>query len=487
MFDGLSFQVRASQFAWMVSQTAAANNRILIIVQLVGGNDGLNMVVPLNQMSRYLTLRPKIGLAENTVLPLGTSGAGLHPAMTGLKELYDEGNLLVVQGLGYPGQSFSHFAATKIWNGGINDAQENTGWMGRFLTNQYPDFPSAAYTDPVAIQVEDLSSSLFSSGSGLTSSTYNVTTLNDIITKPLGTSGGNGGPITPSGSALYDDYIAFIGQQIILSDQFAARIKQAGTLGTNANPDYPASTLAAKLKVVARLIRGGLQTKVYHVTLGGFDTHDNQSVRQNDLLSTLSGAITAFQRDLLAMGSGIADRVAGMTFSEFGRRAQENTSLGTDHGTAVPMLAFGTKLNPTRMVGNSPDLNSLIAGNLPTQFDYRQAYVAYLTNWLGVDSATANQILLQGQPTPQSGITPAFSALPIFEQTLCDQQYTLRSGNWDDPLTWSCNRIPNAADVVQIKHVVNVPSNYTATARAVRYDAGRQLVFGSNAKLKLGQ
>jgi uncharacterized protein (DUF1501 family) len=410
---GLSFQVKASEFAWLASKAAATNNRILVIVQLSGGNDGLNMAPPLNQMSQYLSLRPTIGLAENTILPLGTSGAGFHPAMTGLKGLYDDGQLLLVQGLSYPNQSFSHFAATKIWNVGINNAQEDTGWMGRFLVNQFPDFPDTTYTDPVALQVEDLPSTLFSSLNGIMSSSYNTTTLNSIITNPLVNGGTNIG--TSTGSGVYGDYLAFIQEQMLLSDQFAARIKQAGTLGSNANPNYPNTTLGNKLKVIAKLIRGGLNTKVYHVSLGGFDTHNDQLARQNTLLTELSGAITAFQKDLVAMGGGFADRVTGMTFSEFGRRAQENASRGTDHGTSVPMLVFGMQLNPTRMIGTAPDLSNLTANNLPTQFDFRQAYAAYLTDWFGLNRTDTNGILLQSQLASTTAMTAAFEPLPIFK------------------------------------------------------------------------
>lgn len=402
---GVNFKVKASEFAWMASKAVASNNNILVIIQLSGGNDGLNMLPPLDQMSKYLSLRPTIGLAENTILPLGTTGAGLHPVMTGMKGLYDDGNLLVVQGLSYPNQTFSHFAATQIWSAGINNTQESTGWMGRFLAQEYPTYPDDTFQDPIALQVEDLSTALFSSLNGTMSSSYNYQSLNSIIANARLAS-----------TDVYTDYLAFIQQQIQLSDTFSVRIKQAGALGANANSNYPNTTLANKLKVVAKLINGGLQTKVYHVILGGFDTHNSQLSRQSSLLTELSGALTAFQKDLLAMGNGIADRVAGMTFSEFGRRALENTSGGTDHGTSVPMFVFGTKLGKSKMIGTSPNLNNLTSNNLPMQYDYRQAYSAFLQQWLGLSSSLSDQVLLQTSSARLANARQAetFAPLPLF-------------------------------------------------------------------------
>ena len=402
---GLTFQVKASEFAWLASKVAASNNRIFIIIQLSGGNDGLNMIPPLDQMNQYQTLRPTVGLAENTILPLGTTGAGFHPAMTDLKGLYDDGNLLVVQGLSYPNQSFSHFAATQIWSAGINHAQEATGWMGRFLASEYPGFPNDTFQDPIALQVEDLSSALFTSSGGIMSSSYSTSTLNSIIA--------NSSAKVSAVADVYGDYLSFVEQQIQLSDIFSSRIAQAGKLGANANNNYPKTPLANKLKAIAKLINGGLQTKIYHVILGGFDTHNNQLSRQNALLSELSGAITAFQKDLLAMGNGIADRVAGMTFSEFGRRALENTSGGTDHGTSVPMIVFGTKINPIKMIGKSPDLSNLISNNLPMQYDYRRAYAAFLQQWLGLNQTLSDQILLQKTSVRLANARTTESFLPL--------------------------------------------------------------------------
>ena len=412
---GLSFQVRATPSAWLTARAAAANDNILVIIQMSGGNDGLNMVPPLDQMSRYNTLRPTIKLAESAILPLGTTGAGLHPSMGALKTLYDEGRMAVVQGLGYPNQSFSHFTASKIWSIGTTDTQESTGWAGRYLNKEYPDFPAATYTDPIALQVQDISTTLFNSKDGLLSAAYNFDTLNNIITKPLGTggSGSSGGNGSSTGACTYDNYLAYVQEQILLTDQFAGRIKTAGTLGQNAISNYPSTDLANKLKVIAKLIRGGLKTKIYHVTLGGFDTHVEQLGRHTALFTELSGAVSAFQRDLLAMGTGVSDKVTTMTFSEFGRRAQENASFGTDHGTAVPMLVFGTQLNPVNMVGKSPNLNNLTDNNLPNQFDYRQSYAAYLQDWLGVSKGESDFILLQGSGSAASSFAP----LPIFRQS----------------------------------------------------------------------
>jgi uncharacterized protein (DUF1501 family) len=411
VYNGVSLKTYSNTLSNLLSLYQPLTNNILVIIQLSGGNDGLNMLPPLDQMSKYNQLRPNIKLNENAIITLGTSGVGLHPAMSSIKSLYDENLVKIIQGLSYPNQSFSHFAATKIWNTGFINNSGDTGWLGRYLRTVYTDYPNSSYEDPIALQVEDLSSTLFSSDAGIMSASYSNNTINSIIASSTTTANGtyNGATTNPNNNTDYSEYLGFISNQILLSDQFANQIKVAGKKGTNFY-NYPNTTLANKLKTIAKLIHGGLNTRIYHVSIGGFDTHNDQLNRQNALLTELSEAIHAFQRDLIAMGSDISKRVIGLTFSEFGRRAQENASGGTDHGTAVPIFIFGTTLSDIKIIGTSPNLNNLTDNNLPTQFDYRQVYSTILTDWFGLTNMETNQ-LFQSNATSNN---MAFTPLPIF-------------------------------------------------------------------------
>lgn len=411
IYNGISFKAHSSSLSNLISLYQPMTNNILVVIQLSGGNDGLNMLPPLDQMSKYNQLRPNIKLNESEMIALGTTGVAMHPSFSAIKSLYDENLIKVIQGLSYPNQSFSHFAATKIWNTGFTNNLIDTGWLGRYLRIGYPDYPNSSYEDPIALQIEDLSSTLFSSEVGTLSASYSNTTISSIITSSSNNSGiYNGATINPNNQTDYSEYLSFISNQILLSDQFANKIKTAGQKGTNIY-SYPNTTLANKLKTIAKLINGGLNTKIYHVSIGGFDTHNDQLSQQNALLLELSEAIHVFQRDLIAMGENTAKRVISLTFSEFGRRAQENASGGTDHGTAVPILVFGTTLSNIKIIGTSPNLNNLTDNNLPTQFDYRQVYSTILTDWFGLTNVDTNQ-LLSSNYTTNNNLT--FSPLPIF-------------------------------------------------------------------------
>jgi uncharacterized protein (DUF1501 family) len=273
------------------------------------------------------------------------------------------------------------------------------------LKDEYADFFDVEYNYPVALEVSNLPSMLFNTNRNTISAAYSAAELDAIINSK------NGARI----EASYSNNLAFVSRQIKLSDTFSNSIKTAGKLGQNSKVTYPDNDLAQGLKVVAKLIKGGLQTKIYRLKLERFDTHANQGGISGDhsgKMAILSEAITAFQTDLIAMG--IADRVAGMTFSEFGRRVEENVSRGTDHGTSVPMLVFGTQLSPARMIGKSPSLTKLNAdGNLLMQYDYRQAYAAFLQDWLGLTTAKTKSVLLE----------QSFSPLPIFRPDLNNACY----------------------------------------------------------------
>lgn len=399
-----------SAFVQALAKLADVNDRVLVMIQLNGGNDGLNMVLPFDQMSKYNSLRSNIALPEAKILKLyNTLTTGLHPAMTGLRDLFNEGKSAVVQGVSYPSPNFSHFRASDIWFTGANSNQTlTTGWLGRYLDQEFPGYPdkypNTAVPDPLAVQISAIASTaLLGPQQSMAIAIQNPDTFAALVGDKSVLAPGNVGN-TPAAKNL-----SFIRQQQVSSVQYANQLKDAATKGKNL-VTYPTSnSLADQLKIVARLIHGGSRTKVYYVSIGGFDTHASQTdatdktIGQHaNLLKQVSDGIKAFMDDLKAQGT--ADRVAGMTFSEFGRRAASNGSMGTDHGSAAPVFVFGNGVK-TQFIGQSPDLSNLDNGNLRMQYDFRQIYSTLLTDWLGETTATANSILQQNYPN-----------LPIFKQ-----------------------------------------------------------------------
>ncbi|MBU3745313.1 MAG: DUF1501 domain-containing protein [Sediminibacterium sp.] len=346
LLNGFSFRAFGLEAAELSSLLLPATDtdHVLVIVQLNGGNDGLNMVIPVENFSNYVNARKNIYIPEEKVLPLNGK-AGLHPAMSGLSNLYQDGQLKVIHSVGYPQPNFSHFRATDIWMSASDSATLiNTGWAGRYLNYEYPNFPNgypnASMTDPLAIQIGSVTSLTFQGPSvsmGMSiSSTSNFYNLVNGVTDPV--------PNTPAGKELA--FIRVVAQQ---TQQYATAIKSAAAKVTK-QVTYPSSNgLADQLKIVARLIAGGLQTRVYMVNYGGFDTHsvqvnstDTSTGTHANLLKNVSAAIKAFQDDLRMLGAD--NRVVGMTFSEFGRRIKSNDSGGTDHGAAAPCFLFGKQV-----------------------------------------------------------------------------------------------------------------------------------------------
>jgi uncharacterized protein (DUF1501 family) len=373
-------------------------DKVLVIIQLNGGNDGLNMVIPIDTYGNYYNARTNIAIPQNRILTLnGYDKTGLHPSMTGLQTLYNEGKLSVVQAVGYPSPSFSHFRATDIWMSASDaNAEVDTGWAGRYLASEFPNypngFPNSAMPDPLAIQIGSISSLALqgpsiSMGISITDPT-NFYNLIDGVVDPA--------PDTPWGKEL--KYIRMIAQ---LTKQYSTVIKAAAaTVTTQGN--YPSGNdLAAQLKIVARLVKGGLKTRIYMVSTGGFDTHSGQTTATDTTVGThanlmlkVSDGIKAFMDDL--KGLGVEDRVIGMTFSEFGRRIKSNSSTGTDHGAAAPMFVFGKHVRPG-VVGTNPAIptGATVNDNIPFQYDFRSIYSSILSQWFCVKAADLQTILFK--------------------------------------------------------------------------------------------
>ncbi len=385
------------------------SDHVLVIVQLSGGNDGLNTVIPIDTYSNYYNARTNIAIPQSKILPL-TATTGLNPAMTGMKAMFDEGKLGVVQAVGYPLPNFSHFRATDIWMS-ASDSNEVliSGWQGRYLNYDFPNFPmgypNTEMPDPLGIQIGSTTSLTFQGPSvSMGMSISNPTSFYNLLSGIE-----DPAPNTNAGKEL--KYVRMVAKQ---TSQYATVVKQAAANVTQQSA-YPSSNpLADQLKIVARLVKGGLKTRVYMVSYGSFDTHslqtnvaDTTTGSHANLLKNVSDAIKAFQDDLKFLG--VEDRVVGMTFSEFGRRIKSNSSVGTDHGTAAPVFLFGKHVTAA-VLGNNPDIpvNVTVNDNVAMQYDFRSIYATLLENWLCVKHADLQQLMLRN-----------FQSLPLVDPAGC--------------------------------------------------------------------
>ncbi len=413
LLNGFSFRAFAGSPLMQALTSATLNDHALVLIQLNGGNDGINTVIPLDQYTNLAMVRQNILVPDTQVLSLnGYANTGLHPSMTGMQQLFNDGRLNIVQGVGYPSPNFSHFRSTDIWLTGSDSNQTlSSGWGGRYLNYEYPNFPSgypnATMPDPLALQIgSTVSLALQGPTSSMGMAISDPTSFYNLI---------NGvqdpAPNTFAGKEL--TYIRTVAQQ---STQYSSVILAAANNITQQSSLYPAdgtNSLADQLKIVARLIAGGLKTKIYMVNLGGFDTHSAQvdtsttTGTHADLLSKLSEAITAFMDDTVFLN--IEHRVMGMTFSEFGRRIMSNSSQGTDHGAAAPLFVFGKDVQ-SGILGNNPVISSSVNvnDNIPMQYDFRSVYASLLQDWFCVPSTDLSSILLQN-----------FQVLPLIQSSAC--------------------------------------------------------------------
>jgi uncharacterized protein (DUF1501 family) len=380
-----------------------ADDRVLVIVQLYGGNDGLNTVIPLDQYGVLSQVRANVLIPEGEVLPLtGLGATGLHPSMGGMRDLWEDGKLAIVQGVGYLNPNYSHFRATDIWETGANaDQTLESGWVGRYLNFEFPNypegFPNEEMPDPLAIRIGGpIGVSLQNLGVSMGVAINNTT-------DPLNLAGNiYQDPPTADCKGTKLDYVRTVQRQ---TDLYGDVIEAAAIAGCNQSTMYPTGAqpgaqLAQALKIVAQLICGGLKTKIYWVSVTGYDTHAQQVLSNDhtagmhaDLLQGLSDSIRAFQDDLQLLG--LEDRVLGMTFSEFGRRIMSNNSGGTDHGSSEPMFLFGTQVLPG-MMGTNPEIpeNTNVNTNLAMQYDFRSVYASVLKDWFCLEPTDVNTVLL---------------------------------------------------------------------------------------------
>ena len=377
----------------------AETDRVLVLVQLVGGNDGLNTVVPVRD-DLYYRARPTLAVPRAGTWALD-GDTGLHNALEALRPTWDDGRLAVVQSVGYDSPNLSHFRATDIWLSG-SDADDvlSTGWLGRTMGAGYPDFEEAPPAAPPAIQIGSAAPLLFQDGAaGYSMSVADVDQFLRVVGQRAPFDAADV-PASPAG-----DELAFL--RTVANDAFRYRDAIAGASERGANEvAYPDDPFARTLGAVARLVKGRMDTRVYLVSLKGFDTHAGQADRHPALLKRLGDALAAFHADLGATGDD--RRVLALTFSEFGRRVEENGSAGTDHGAAAPLFMMGPAVEGG-LWGGAPDLGALDrVGNVRHAVDFREVYATVLERWLGVDGAAVADTL--GGPFAALDVLPAPAA-----------------------------------------------------------------------------
>jgi uncharacterized protein (DUF1501 family) len=355
---------------------------VLVVVQMGGGNDGLNTIVPYGD-DAYHRVRPAIGIAENAVLKIDDR-IGLNPVMAGMNELYKQGRLAIVQGVGYPNPNRSHFEATQIWETASPDRSVTTGWLGRYLDRTVPAnapasetanlFTAVSLGDTVPAALISLHVDVSAVGA-LNTFAYNVG--KDTASKT-------------TASRLYDGakpgqspYLGLI-EETARTAMHGGDLLRAKIASYQRAVTYPSDPFSQQLALAAQIIGSDLGTRVIFVSIGSFDTHAGQRNQQDRLLGYMSNGLLAFYQDLAAHGN--SDRTLALTFSEFGRRVQQNASNGTDHGTAMPLFVLGGKVKGG-LYGTHPSLTDLDKGDLKFNVDFRSVYSTVLERWLGRDSS----------------------------------------------------------------------------------------------------
>jgi uncharacterized protein (DUF1501 family) len=362
-----------------------AEDRVLILVRLNGGNDGLNTIIPLDQYENLLLHRANIIQPESSIISLN-SATGMHGSMSGMANLFTEGKLSIIQNVGYPEQNRSHFRSMDIWTSGMMDVNATQGWLGRSFDTNYPnfpaDYPNTDFPDPFAIsmgyEVSATCQGLMGNFSHTVVNPFDAVNLSSTVGLNDGT--------------YYGSHMEYLTTIIAQTNAYAGQVNTAANAGSTLSTLYDANNpLAVQLQYIAQMISGGLKTKVYILNVNGFDTHDLQVTANNAtqgnhavLLKSLSDAIAAFQDDLSLLG--LEHKVAGMTFSEFGRQISSNASHGTDHGDAAPLFMFGGCVS-NGIYGSNPIIPSQLQDQdaISMQIDFRDIYATVLKEWFLVD------------------------------------------------------------------------------------------------------
>jgi len=364
-------------------------DRILVLIRLKGGNDGLNMVIPVFNYGAYAQARPSIKIPENEITALNDK-FGLPSTMDNLNDLWNNGAMKVINSVGYDNQNLSHFSSSDIWNSANQDIQssiDKSGWLGRYLLFQDPDYLENLPEVPGAIKI--------SSGGSI--SYYNPDQIDLAVNfntpdrlLEVAESGVVYDVNNLPDDCYYGEQVGYLRSILNVTYNYAPKISEAFLAAQN-SVAYSSNELSRQLAIVARLIKGNLGTRLYMVTLDGFDTHENQNEMHPILMRFIADAVSEFYNDLKS--DDLDKNVLSMTFSEFGRRIQENTN-GTDHGAAAPLMMFGPELNGSDVLGKDPDFNDVDQnGNLKHDIDFRQIYASILEYWLCLNPVDVDTIL----------------------------------------------------------------------------------------------
>ena len=436
-----------------LSQTVSSG-KILVLIKLSGGNDGLNTVIPLDQMSELNQARPHVILPDNKIINLNSHDLGLHPELSSFKNLFDEDRLKIIQNVGYDLPDFSHFRSMDIWETASDyNKFVNSGWMGRYLENQHPEFPenypNTNYPHPLSVELGSPSLLLTGESSFTSFVARDPDQFNEIINE----FDNNYDTSSYAGTKL--DYIQLVGKQANTYGKILRDVYTAGSVPTS----FANSDLSQQFEILTKLISGGLNTRIYMVELGGFDTHDTQ-VDQSDhskgaharILKQLNDAVGGFMANMDAIGR--SDDVLLMSYSEFGRTIVSNGSNGTDHGTAAPLFVIGNKVDPT-ILGDNPNIpaNAEWQDNLETEFDFRSVYSSIMNQWLTVNPTTEEDVLFK-----------KFDQLQIIQAKYVDSDGDGVSDERDQ-----CNDTPAGAlvDINGCEIFSLAPSNYTIQTNSV--------------------
>lgn len=351
-----------------------AGNKVVVVLQLSGGNDGLNTVIPVRN-DLYYKSRPGLGIAKAKALSL-TDEVGLHPALTGFKDLYDDGSLGIINNVGYPNPDRSHFRSMDIWQTASQSSEYLTsGWIGRYLDAQC----SGCDKPTQAIEIDDILSLSMKGQHNKAIAVKDPKRLFGTANEKFFKDVMKNHPDNESDQAV--DYLYKTMSETLSSADYI--FKQSKLHPTSA--EYPKTGLGTSLKTIASLIFSDINTKVYYVSLGSFDTHINQNGQQQRLFTEMNDAIKSFTNDLKA--NGRFNDVLLFTFSEFGRRVAQNASGGTDHGTANNMFLVSGGLKQKGVINELPDLSDLNEGDLKYKIDFKNVYATVIDKWLNADAA----------------------------------------------------------------------------------------------------
>ncbi len=393
--------------------TALGNSdsgRVLLIVRLQGGNDGLNTIVPINNYDLYANARPTLKHEMADIHKLSNEFGVPKYLQPTIEPIWEGGCMKVVHGTGYENQNLSHFTGTDNLSKGTDDEMVETGVYGRYFESIYPDFLLNLPEAPPAVQIGGVGDIIFTG----TESNFAFTIANTRQLERIA-SDGTLFNVADVPDCTKGSQLKFVRGVLNTTLKYSKVIKETAATQTN-TIEFPDTNLGSALSIISKTIKGGMGTCVYMVNLNGFDTHANQPEKHQELLTNITESIMAFYRDLEPSGR---DRdVLTMTMSEFGRRVKENGSNGTDHGTAAPMLLFGPSLNGSGFIGEHPSLSDLNRGNLKYTQDFINVYGTIMQEWLCIDSNIINQSI----PRPYTSIDLGFNC----SSTVTNHDYIVR-------------------------------------------------------------